>query len=170
MGWLDELAGTDAELAGSTVELVGSAAELLDSSADEMASMSELLTGSWLRGMELLELVGVVSADVASDWLELAGPSVRLELFGASSARLELTIVSDELMELGAGSLPCSELAEVESSQAFNVNAAAMPKVAAMALLAAAGNGFAPKTFNFSIFIERPPYRTKDICFWNSRL
>ena len=86
------------------------------------------------------------------------------------SARLELTIVSDELMELGAGSLPCSELAEVESSQAFNVNAAAMPKVAAMALLAAAGNGFAPKTFNFSIFIERPPYRTKDICFWNSRL
>ena len=111
MGWLAELAGTDAELAGSTVELVGSAAELLDSSADEMASMSELLTGSWLRGMELLELVGVVSADVASDWLELAGPSVRLELFGASSARLELTIVSDELMELGAGSLPCSELA-----------------------------------------------------------
>lgn len=161
MGWLDELAGTDAELAGSTVELVGSAAELLDSSADEMASMSELLTGSWLRGMELLELVGVVSADVASDWLEL---------FGASSARLELMIVSDELMELGAGSLPCSELAEVESSQAFNVNAAAMPKVAAMALFAAAGNGFAPKTFNFSIFIERPPYRIKDICFWNSRL
>ena len=101
----------------------------LDDIINAEHSLLQKLRASGLSDSELLELVGVVSADVASDWLELAGPSVRLELFGASSARLELTIVSDELMELGAGSLPCSELAEVESSQAFNVNAAAMPKL-----------------------------------------
>ena len=55
--------GASAELAGSIVKLIGSAAELLDSSADEIASISELLTGSWLRGMltELLELLGAFS-------------------------------------------------------------------------------------------------------------
>ena len=69
---LDELAGSTVDDPGWTVsledsgvsaELVGSVAELLDSSAAEMASMSELLIGSWLSGMSIvwLELLGTFS-------------------------------------------------------------------------------------------------------------
>ena len=85
-GWLDELAGlTDSledsgctvsledsgpaadlvvsaeELVGDSVALagVGAAAELLDSAAADSASMTELLMGSWLKGMS------------TTTWLEL---------------------------------------------------------------------------------------------------
>ena len=83
-----EDSGASAELVGSIVELTGSAEELLDSSADEMASMRELLTGSWLSGIS----------------------TVRLELFGALSTWLELFGVSGELTESGTGSAAWSDV------------------------------------------------------------
>lgn len=154
VGSLDELVGsTDSELVGSMAsELAGSAAELLDSSADEMASMRELLTGSWLMGMlmELLEAAGFVSAGVASAWLELAGPSVWLELLS----------VSGELTESGMGSTTWSEVGDELSSQALNANDAVMPSVAAMALL----------TFLFSIFTNTSTLCPKIHFFKGKRL
>ena len=60
-GVASELVGPDSELVGDSVALagVGAAAELLDSAAADSASMTELLMGSWLRGMStiLLELL-----------------------------------------------------------------------------------------------------------------
>ncbi len=149
VGSLDELAGsTDSELVGSMAsELAGSAAELLDSSADEIASIRELLTGSWLMGMlmELLEAAGFASA-----WLELAGPSVWLELL----------MVSGELTESGMGSTTWSEVGEELLSQALNANEAVIPSVAAMALL----------TFLFSIFTNTSTLCTKIHFFEGKRL
>ena len=54
-----ELAVSAGELVGDSVALAGAAAELLDSAAADSASMTELLIGSWLRGMSttLLELL-----------------------------------------------------------------------------------------------------------------
>ena len=56
-----ELVVSAEELVGDSVALagVGAAEELLDSAAADSASMTELLMGSWLRGMSttLLELL-----------------------------------------------------------------------------------------------------------------
>ena len=54
-----ELVVSAEELVGDSVALAGAAAELLDSAAADSASMTELLMGSWLRGMSttLLELL-----------------------------------------------------------------------------------------------------------------
>ena len=148
-----ELVGAASELVGSASELAGAASELLDSIREEIASATELLTGSWLRGKStiLLELLGVFST-----WLELAGPS----------AWLELLVVSDELTESGrmvssgATSPPrgSSELADEVSSQAFSVKTAAMPSAAAMALLVAVESGLPSVIFFFSIFIYSPKH------------
>ena len=158
-----ELVGAASELVGSASELAGVASELLDSIREEIASATELLTGSWLRGKStiLLELLGVFSP-----WLELAGPSVGVELLGVVPSWLELLTVSDELTESGrmvssgATSPPrgSSELADEVSSQAFSVNAAAMPSAAAMALLVAVESGLPSVIFFFSIFIYSPKH------------
>ena len=60
-GLAAEVAVSAEELVGDSVALagVGAAEELLDSAAADKASMTELLIGSWLRGMSttLLELL-----------------------------------------------------------------------------------------------------------------
>ena len=146
VGLTSELEGAAAELAGLSATLTAAASELLDSAAAERASTASLLSGSWLSGMSttLLELLCLLSA-----WLEVAAPSVAAELPGSTWAEDSGSVTV---------SPPCSELADVLSSQAFSVNAAAMPNDAAMALLTAAEKGLLHETFLFSIFIEIPPY------------
>ena len=58
-GLAAEVAVSAEELVVESVALAGAAAELLDSAAADKASMTELLMGSWLRGMStiLLELL-----------------------------------------------------------------------------------------------------------------
>ena len=60
-GLAAEVAVSAEELVGDSVALagVGAAAELLDSAAADSASMTELLMGSWLKGMS------------TTTWLEL---------------------------------------------------------------------------------------------------
>ena len=146
--------GATVELVGAASELSGAACELLDSIREDMASATELLTGSWLRGMStiLLELLGAFST-----WLELAAPSVWLTLLVVSGEFAESgrTESSDELLS-STGRPTWPEVGEEESSQAFSVKAAAMPSVAAMALLAAAESCLFPVIFFFSIFFFPP--------------
>ena len=154
VGAVSELVGAIAELSGAIVELVGAASELLDSSADEMASIRELLTGSWLSGIStvLLELLAgeTVSLDVSGSAVSLdAGEAASLEDSGFPLYSSGATIPP-------SGSTS-SSFADELSSQAFSVKAAAMPSVAAMALLAAAESGLPPKIFLFSIFITTLP-------------
>lgn len=158
-GWTVSLedSGAIAELAGAVSELVGSAAELLDSSADEMASIRELLTGSWLSGIStvLLELLAgeTVSLDVSGSAvsLELAGETASLE---DSGSPLYSSGSGATIPPIGSAS---SSFADELSSQAFSVKAAAMPSVAAIALLAVAESGLPPEIFLFSIFITTLP-------------
>lgn len=160
-GWTVSLedSGAIAELAGTDSELVGSAAELLDSSADEMASIRELLTGSWLSGIStvLLELLAgeTVSLDVSGSAvsLELAGETASLEDSG-SPLYLYSSGSGATIPPIGSTS---SSFADELSSQAFSVKAAAMPSVAAIALLAVAESGLPPEIFLFSIFITTLP-------------
>ena len=138
----EEPTEASAELTGASAELAATASELLDSAAAERASTASLLRDSWLSGM-------------STAWLELEGVRVSLEVADASlvgtfaSALLagpcesaEPGTLSTELGVLLSG-VTASPVADVLSSQAFSVNAAAMPNVAAMAV----------ETFFFSIFI-----------------
>ena len=132
-GAASELRGASAELAGASAELVSVASELVGSAMAERASAASLLSGSWLSGIS----TGLLLLETSSAWLDVAGPSVEAELPGSNWDE-----DSGSVKLLSAG----SELAEVESSQAFSVKTAAMPKVAAMAV----------ETFFFSIFIFSP--------------
>jgi len=179
-----EVCGLLDELVDSTAELSDAASELLDSAAADSASMTELLMGSWLRGMstttwlELLCFVSVCSWPLccapvcsalfccASDCSELlccvsacsellCRVSVGLVDSGvASSPVVALLELGWESSEAGAG--VGSELAEVLSSQAFSENAADMPRTVAMALLLARETIVLSLTFLFSIFIATP--------------
>ena len=189
-GWLDELAGlTDsledsgctvsledsgpaAELAGSaeelvveSVALVGAAEELFASAAADSASMTELLIGSWLRGMSTILLELVVGdccwLDVsdACSWLELAGAfswlaaSETLSLLAGVASSMLLVGV---LASLDSGPVVwfgLSSDADALSSQALSENAAAIPRTAAMALFLANETIVLSLTFFFSIFI-----------------
>ena len=128
-----ELAGASAELVSVASELAGAVSELVGSAMAESASAASLLSGSWLSGIS----TGLLLLETSSAWLDVAGPSVEAELPGSNWDE-----DSGSVKLLSAG----SELAEVESSQAFSVKTAAMPKVAAMAV----------ETFFFSIFIFSP--------------
>lgn len=70
---------------------------------------------------------------------------------GATSPPRGSWFSSDELLSTGSKTWP--EVGEELSSQAFSVNAAAIPRVAAMALLVAVDSGLLWETFLFSIFI-----------------
>ena len=128
-----ELAGASAELVSVASELAGAVSELVGSAMAERASAASLLSGSWLSGIS----TGLLLLETSSAWLDVAGPSVEAELPGSNWDE-----DSGSVKLLSAG----SELAEVESSQAFSVKTAAMPNVAAMAV----------ETFFFSIFIFSP--------------
>ena len=155
--------GLSPNLTSLEEELVGVVAELLDSAADDSASRTELLMGSWLRGMSTttwLELLCDVSA--CSELLCCAG--VCSELLCRVSAGLDDSGVVESpvvaLLEVGwesseAGVGAGSELADVLSSQAFSVKAPNMPSVAASVLLAANEMDLMPVIFFFSIFIFR---------------
>ena len=125
-----ELAGASAELVSVASELAGAVSELVGSAMAESASAASLLSGSWFSGIS----TGLLLLETSSAWLDVAGPSVEAELPGSNWDE-----DSGSVKLLSAG----SELAEVESSQAFSVKTAAMPNVAAMAV----------ETFFFSIFI-----------------
>ena len=125
-----ELAGASAELVSMASELAGAVSELVGSAMAESASAASLLSGSWFSGIS----TGLLLLERSSAWLDVAGPSVEAELPGSNWDE-----DSGSVKLLSAG----SELAEVESSQAFSVKTAAMPNVAAMAV----------ETFFFSIFI-----------------
>ena len=159
-----EVCGLLDELVDSTAELSDAASELLDSAAADSASMTELLMGSWLRGMSTttwLELLCDVS--VCSELLCCAGVCSELLCRGSvaldDSGVVELPVVA--LLEVGwesseAGVGAVSELADVLSSQAFSVKAPNMPSVAASVLLAANEMDLMPVIFFFSIFIFLP--------------
>ena len=87
-----------------------------------------------------------------------------------ASAWLELFGVSGELTESGIGSTTWSEVGEELSSQAFSVHTPVMPRVAAIALVAVAENGFLPRTFLFSIFTNTSTLCTKIHFFEGKRL
>ena len=125
-----ELAGASAELVSVASELAGAVSELVGSAMAESASAASLLSGSWFSGIS----TGLLLLERSSAWLDVAGPSVEAELPGSNWDE-----DSGSVKLLSAG----SELAEMESSQAFSVKTAAMPNVAAMAV----------ETFFFSIFI-----------------
>ena len=148
-GSFAELAASAVELACATDELAGVASELLDSIREDMASMTELLMGSWLSGMSTIlpELLDFFSA-----WLELpCCSSAWLELVPASGESTESGLVTMSPVEL-----VLSSFAEVLSSQAFSVKAPNMPSVAASVLLAANEMDLMPVIFFFSIFIFFP--------------
>ena len=191
-GWLDELAGlTDsledsgctvsledsgpaAELAVSAEELVvelavlagvGAAEELFASAAADSASMTELLIGSWLRGMSTI-LLELVVGDCC--WLDVSDACSGLELAGvcswlvASEALSLLDGVASSMLLAGAlasldsGPVVWFELssdADALSSQAFSENTAAIPRTVAMALFLANETIVLSLTFFFSIFI-----------------
>jgi len=155
VGTISELVGAIAELSGAIVELVGAASELLGSSADEMASIRELLTGSWLSGISTV-LLELLAGETVS--LDVSGSAVSLELAGEAAS---LEDSGSPLYSSGATIPPSgstsSSFADELSSQAFSVKAAAMPSVAAMALLAVAESGLPPEIFLFSIFITTLP-------------
>ena len=191
-GWLDELAGlTDsledsgctvsledsgpaAELAVSAEELVvelavlagvGAAEELFASAAADSASMTELLIGSWLRGMSTI-LLELLAWDCC--WLGVSDTCSGLELAGAfswlaaSEALSLLEGVASSMLLVGAvasldsGPVVWFELssdADALSSQALSENAAAIPRTVAMALFLANETIVLSLTFFFSIFI-----------------
>ena len=188
-GHVVSVSGPSPNLIWLEEEFVGGVDELLDSAAADSASMTELLMGSWLRGMstttwlELLCFVSVCSWPLccapvcsalfccASDCSELlccvsacsellCRVSVGLVDSGvASSLVVALLELGWESSEAGAG--VGSELAEVLSSQAFSENAADMPRTVAMALLLARETIVLSLTFLFSIFMATPDIQVK---------
>ena len=167
-----DVSGAVAEVSGVAAELAGLASELLDSRKDEIASASELLMGSWLSGIStaLLELL---FCDSACSVLFCCASFCSVPVCCAPVCLVLLTVValsevgldsSDGLLstvllsseDSGSASMGKATWPEVAlelSSQAFSVNAAVMPSVAASALLAATEKDFASVTFFFSIFI-----------------
>jgi hypothetical protein len=194
-GWLDELAGlTDSledsgctasledsgvasELVGPDSELVvelavlagvGTAEELFASAAADSASMTELLIGSWLRGMSTI-LLELVVGDCC--WLDVSDTCSGLELAGvcswlvASEALSLLDGVASSMLLVGtvasldSGPVVWFELssdADALSSQALSENAAAIPRTVAMALFLANETIVLSLTFFFSIFMATP--------------
>lgn len=179
---LDEL--DDGVWVQTVISLPGTAIHLLfaeesDSVADDSASRTELLMGSWLRGMltiTWLELLCDVSA--CSELLCCAGVcseplcrvSVALDDSGVASspvvALLELGWESSEV-EVGAVSELVNVLSSLDSGSwkslgtespphAMNVEATVRPSAAVIALFAATESGFASVTFLFSISIATP--------------
>lgn len=173
-GASDELAGgaVALDVSGAAAEVSGVAAELLDSAAADSASMSELLMGSWLSGIStaLLELlfcdsacsvlfccasfcsVPVCCAPVCLVLLTV----VALSEVGLDSSEGLLSTILLSPEDSGSASMGKATWPEVAlelSSQAFSVNAAVMPSVAASALLAATEKDLVSVTFFFSIFI-----------------
>ena len=178
-GHIVSLLGVSPNLTSLEEELVGVVAELLDSAADDSASRTELLMGSWLRGMSTttwLELLCDVSA--CSELLCCTG--VCSELLCRVSVALDDSGVASSpgavLLELGwetseAGGEDVSELVNVLSSldsgswkslgmesppHAMNVEATVRPSAAVIALFAATESGLASVTFLFSISIATP--------------
>ena len=171
---LDEL--DDGVWVQTVISLPGTAIHLLfaeesDSVTDDSASRTELLMGSWLRGMstttwlELLCFVSVCSwplccASVCSALFCCAG--VCSELLCRVSVALDDSGVASSfgVVLLGAGWGSSGIEVGVSSMQppmhAMNVEATVRPSVAASALFAATGSGFASVTFLFSIFILFP--------------
>ena len=161
---LDEL--DDGVWVQTVISLPGTAIHLLfaeesDSVADDSASRTELLMGSWLRGMSTttwLELLCDVSA--CSELLCCAG--VCSELLCRVSVALDDSGVASSfgVVLLGAGWGSSGIEVGVSSMQppmhAMNVEATVRPSVAASALFAATESGLASVTFLFSIFILFP--------------
>lgn len=161
------------ELAGALLD--EGASELLDSRKDEIASASELLMGSWLSGIStaLLELLFCDSGCLEVSCVVSAGSEplccapvclvlltvVALSEVGLDSSDGLLSTVllsSEDSGSASMGKATWPEVALELSSQAFSVNAAVMPSVAASALLAATEKDFVSVTFFFSIFIFQP--------------
>ena len=157
-GVAEVLAGCSAEegafaelLAGCASEDAGTIAGLFaGSAADESASRISLLMASWLCGMSRYLLL-----DENASLLELSGVGV----WGGSCGSIGLGptspprgswFSSDELLSMGTTTWP--EVGEELSSQAFNVNAADKPNVAAIAFLAMEESFVRLSTFFFSIF------------------
>ena len=119
-GHIVSLLGVSPNLISLEEELIGVVAELLDSAAADSASMTELLMGSWLRGMSTttwLELLCDVSA--CSELLCCA--SACSELLCCVSACSELLCrVSVGLVDSGVASSPVVALLEFgwETSEA----------------------------------------------------
>ena len=173
-----EDAGLAAELAVSAEELVvvsaalagvGAAEELLASAAAESASMTELLMGSWLKGMSTTTWLELLACDCC--WLDASDACSSLELAGVCSLFEEsetlslLAGVASSVLLVGAvasldsGPVVWFELssdADALSSQALSENAAAIPRTVAMALLLARETIALSLTFLFSIFMATP--------------
>ena len=156
-----EVCGLLDELVDSTAELSDAASELLDSAAADSASRTELLMGSWLRGMSTttwLELLCDVSA--CSELLCCA--SACSELLCRGSVALDDSGVASSfgVVLLGAGWGSSGIEVGVSSMQppmhAMNVEATVRPSAAVIALFAATESGLASVTFLFSISIATP--------------
>ena len=161
-----ELAVSAEELVVESVALVGAAEELFASAAADSASMTELLIGSWLRGMSTTTWLELLAWDCcwlgvsdACSWLELAGVCSWLV---ASEALSLLEGVASSMLLVGAvasldsGPVVWFELssdADALSSQALSENAAAIPRTVAMALFLANETIVLSLIFFFSIFI-----------------
>ena len=168
-GLAAELAGSAEELVVESVALVGAAEEQLASAAAESASMTELLMGSWLRGMSTTTWLELLACDCC--WLGVSDTCSGLELAGvcswlvASEALSLLDGVASSMLLAGAlasldsGPVVWFELssdAEELSSQAFSENTAAIPRTAATALFLANETIVLFLIFFFSIFIFQP--------------
>lgn len=167
-----DVSGAAAEVSGLAAELAGLASELLDSRKDEIASASELLMGSWLSGIStaLLELlfcdsgcsvlfccasfcsVPVCCAPVCLVLLTVEALS-EVGLDSSDGLLSTVLLSSEDSGSASMGKATWPEVAVELSSQAFSVNAAVMPSVAASAPLAATEKDFVSVTFFFSIFI-----------------
>ena len=139
-------------LAGCASEDAGTIAGLFaGSAADESASRISLLMASWLWGMSRYLLL-----EENASLLELSGVGVwggscgSIGLVPTSSPPRGSWFSSDELLSMGMTTWP--EVGEELSSQAFSVNAADKPNVAAIAFLAMDESFVRLSTFFFSIF------------------
>ena len=170
-GVASELVGPDSELVVELAVLagVGVAEELFASAAADSASMTELLMGSWLRGMSTTTWLELLAWDCC--WLSVSDACSGLELAGVcswlvASETLSLlagvassVLLAGALASLDSGPVVWFELlsdAEELSSQAFSENTAAMPRTAAMALFLANETIVLFLIFFFSIFIFLP--------------
>ena len=191
-GWTVSLedSGPAAELVVSAEELVvvsvalagiEAAEELLDSAAADNASMTELLMGSWLRGMSTI-LLELLAGDCC--WLDVSDACSSLELAGVcsffeESETLSLlagvassALLAGAVASLDSGPVVWFELlsdAEELSSQAFSENTAAIPRTVAMALFLANETIVLFLIFFFSIFIFHFPKLNFRICSFKGR-
>lgn len=158
MPWVDELMGCAAEegvlaelFVDESAALAGADAELFaDSAAEDSASKTSLLIASWLCGISryllLDENASLLELSEVGGW---GGSCGSIGLVPTSPPRGSW-FSSDELLSVGMTTWP--EVGEELSSQAFNVNAADKPNVAAIAFLAMDESFVRLSTFFFSIF------------------